>query len=146
MSASDKKQQRKAEMAEGLTQRQQKELAEAQAAKRKKSIYTAVGVVCAAATVALLVWNGLSSTDHGGDVAANVNGVDYTVADLQYYYVSARNAAYSQYQQFAAYGISMGYDPSVSEGVQWYNEEEGKTYADAFRESALEYLKQTAAL
>lgn len=146
MSASDKKQQRKAEMADGLTQRQQKEQAEAQAAKRQKTIYTAVGVVCAVAAAALLVWNGLSSKDHGKDVAATVGGVDYTVADLQYYYVAARNSAYAQYQQLAAYGISMGYNPNISEGEQWYNEAENLTYADSFRESALEFLKQTAAL
>lgn len=146
MSASDKKQQRKAEMADGLTQRQQKEQAEAQAAKRQKTIYTAVGVVCAVAAVALLVWNGLSTKDHGKDVAATVGGVDYTVADLQYYYVAARNSAYAQYQQFAAYGVSMGYNPNVSEGEQWSNEAEGKTYADTFRENALSYLQQTAAL
>lgn len=146
MSASDKKQQRKAEMADGLTQRQQKEQAEAQAAKRQKTIYTAVGVVCAVAAAALLVWNGLSSKDHGKDVAATVGGVDYTVADLQYYYVAARNSAYAQYQQLAAYGISMGYNPNISEGEQWYSEAENLTYADSFRESALEFLKQTAAL
>ncbi len=146
MSASDKKQQRKAEMAESLTQRQQKEQADALAAKRQKTIYTAVGVVCAVAAAALLVWNGMNSRDHGKDVAATVGGVDYSVADLQYYYVLARNSAYSQYQQFAQMGISLGYDPNISEGEQWYNEEEGKTYADSFRDNALTYLQQTAAL
>ena len=146
MSASDKKQQRRAETAEGLTQRQQKERAEALAAKRKKTTYTVVGVVCAAAAAALLVWNGLNSRGHGGDIAATVGGVDYTVADLQYYYVMARNSAYTQYQQFAQMGFSLGYDPSVSEGEQWYNEAEGKTYADSFRDNALSLLQQTAAL
>lgn len=146
MSASDKKQRRKAELVDGLTQREQKERAEALAAKKKKNTYTAVGVVCAAAAAALLVWNGMSNRSHDNAVAANVGGVDYTVADLQYYYMTAKNAAYQQYYQYAQYGINLGYDPSTSEGEQWANEEEGQTYADLFRENALEYLKQTAAL
>ena len=59
MSASDKKQQRKAAMAEGLTQRQLREQKEAQAAQRKKTTYTVIGVVCAIAAVGLLVWNNI---------------------------------------------------------------------------------------
>jgi len=141
MSASDKKQQRKAAMADSLTQREKKEQAEAQAAKRKKTAYIAVGVICAAAAAAVLVWNALGSANHNGAVAANVGGQDYKVEDLQYYYMSARNFVYT----YAQYGL-YSYDVNTGDGAQWYNEAEGKTYADYFRESALENLKQTAAL
>lgn len=144
MSASDKKQQRKAAMAEGLSQKQQREQNEARAAKQKKTIYTAVGIVCAVLAVALLVWNswsGISTKLHNNAVAATVDGVDYTVGDLQYYYSNARQ--YASY--LAMYGLS-GYNPYVDDGTQWYNEAENKTYADYFRESALSSLKSTAAL
>lgn len=144
MSASDKKKQRKDMAGAGLTQRELKELAEAEAAKRKKVIYSVVGVICAVAAVALLVWN--SSFWEKGAVAATVDGVDYKVPDLQYYYVQARNNEYSMYQLYAQYGISSGYDPSKADGAQWHSEADGQTYADYFRESALESLKQVTAL
>ena len=146
MSASDKKQQRKAAMAEGLSQKQRKEQAEAAAAKRKKLAYTAVGVVCAVAAAGLLIWNGMNSWQsrrHLTDVAATVNGESYTVADLQYYYAGARNSFYQQYYQYLS---AFGFDPNVSDGAQWYNETENQTYADYFRESALNNLQQIAAL
>lgn len=144
MSASDKKQQRKSDSTAGLTQRELKERAEAQAAKRKKTVYIAVGVICAAAAAALLVWN--SSFWVKTAVAATVDGTDYKVPDLQYYYVQARNSEYSMYQMYSAYGISTGYDPSQGDGAQWYSQSDEKTYADYFRETALDNLKQVAAL
>lgn len=146
MSASDKKQQRKAAMAEGLTQKQQKEQAEAAAAKRKKAAYTAVGVVCAVVAAGLLIWNGVTSWQgrrHQNDIAATVGGESYTVADLQYYYAGARNNFYQNYYQYLSL---VGFDPSVSDGAQWYNEEENQTYADYFREGALSTLQQVSAL
>lgn len=144
MSASDKKQQRKAAMAEGLSQKQQREQNEARAAKQKRAIYTAIGIVCAVLAAALLIWNswsGISAKLHGNAVAATVDGVDYTVGDLQYYYANARQTAYT----YAMYGLS-GFNPNLDDGAQWYNEAENKTYADSFRESALSSLKSTAAL
>lgn len=147
MSASDKKQQRKAAMAEGLTQKQRKEQAEAAAAKRQKAIYTAVGVVCAVAAAGLLVWNGMGTLQermHQGATAAIVGGENYTVADLQFYYSSARNSFYQEAYQ-SGYLSFMGFDPNVSDGAQWYPGEE-QTYADYFRERALSSLQQIAAL
>lgn len=141
MSASDKKQQRKAAMAEGLTQRQLREQKEAQAAQRKKTTYTIIGVVCAIAAVGLLVWNNMGIF-HRNAVAATVNGVDYKVTDLQYYYAQVRNYE-RYYNQLYAYS---SYDPNLSDGAQFQNEEEGITYADYFRETALTNLQQVAAL
>ena len=46
MSASNKKQLKKAAMAEGTTQRERKTQNEAQAAKRKTMAYTVTGLVC----------------------------------------------------------------------------------------------------
>ena len=144
MSASDKKQQRKAALTDGLTQKQLKERADAQAAKKRNTVYAVIGVVCAVAAVALLVWSNMDTwqeRSHKNAVAATVNGVDYNVADLQYYYGGVR----SLYYQYASYGI-VSYDPSTDDGAQWYNEAEGTTYADFFRESALTNLEQTAAM
>lgn len=147
MSASDKKQQRKAAKSEELTQKQRREQAEAKSAKQKKLAYTVIGVVCAVAAAALLVWNNLNAFDRFA-VAATVDGVDYKVPDLQYYYAQAKNYTYNLNQQYLqAYGFSIfDYDSTQSDGEQWYSEEDNKTYADYFREGALERLKQTAAL
>lgn len=149
MSASNKKQQRKAAMAEGLTQRQLKEQAEAAAAKRKKTAYTVVGVVCAVAAVALLVWNNFGSwteRSHQNAVAATVGGVDYTVAALAYYYAGAMNTEASMYQYYSQLGISSPYNPYADAGAQWQDEANGVTYADYFRQEALDSLQQTAAI
>ena len=148
MSASDKKQQRKAAMAEGLSQKQRKEQEEAAAAKRKKTAYTIVGVVCAVAAVGLLVWNGMSSWQdrfHSGATAVTVGSETYTVADLQYYYAGARNSFYQNAYQ-SGYLAYLGFDPSVSDGAQWYNEAENETYADYFRETAVNTLQQVSSL
>lgn len=139
MSASNKKQQRKAALAEGLTQKQQQEKRQAEAAKRQKAVYTVIGVVCAVAAAGLLIWNGMGSWQARSRVnkaAATVGGETYTVADLQYYYSSLRN-------MYTSYGIL---DSSIDEGAQWYNEAENQTFADFFRESALNNLHQTATL
>lgn len=143
MSASDKKRQRKeAAEAQGLTQQELREQAKAKTAKRNKTIYTAVGVVCAVGAVALLVWN--SHFWEKGAVAATIDGVDYKAADLQYYYSQVRNSEIQMAQYYAYYGIPATFDATVSDGEQWYSESDGKTYADYFREQALTSLQQTA--
>lgn len=145
MSASDKKQQRKANLVDGLTQRQIKEQTEAKAAKKKKNIYIAVGLICAVAAAALLVWNGLNNFQ-GRAVAATVDGVEYKVADLQYYYSQVENTQYAMWYQMFTSGVSSNYNPYVNAGEQYYDESEGITYADYFREIALSTLQSTAAL
>lgn len=139
MSASSKKQQRKAAQAEGMTQKQRQEQLQAEAAKRQKTIYTVIGVVCAVAAAGLLIYNGVNSwkaNSRRSEAAATVGGETYTVADLQYYYSSLRNT-------YASYGIL---DSTTDEGAQWYNEAEGQTLADFFRDTALSNLQQTAVL
>lgn len=149
MSASDKKKLKKAAMADGKTQKQRLEAEAAQAAKRKKTIYWTVGIICTVAAAALLIWNnidGVMSHRHYNDVAATVDGTDYTVGDLQYYYGGARNQVIQTQNYYQYLGYSMGYSTAVSDGAQWYSESDGKTWADYFRETALTTLKQVSAL
>ena len=138
MSASDKKNMRK-ESDIGLSQRAIKEQADAAAAKKTKTIYTVIGVVCVVLAAALLIWN--SGFWKKGAAAATVDGVSYNAADLQYYYAQARTNEYSMMQLYMQYGIPSSYNPNLPDGAQWYNEEAGQTYADYFRESALNNLK-----
>lgn len=143
MSASDKKQLKKAAMAEGLTQKQHKAQKEAQAAKRQKVTYTVVGVVCAVLAIGLLFWSNwdnLTGHFHNSKVAATVDGADYTVADLKYYYATVRQMTYT----YSMYGLN-SFNYTIDDGAQWQDEANGKTYADYFRETALQYLKEDAA-
>lgn len=149
MSASDKKQQRKAALVDGLTQKELKERRDAQAAARRKTIYTIIGVVCAVAVAALLIWDNIGNftgRPNTSAVAATVNGVDYKVSDLQYHYARARLEEYYNYSFYAQIGAAYPYNPYLSDGAQWYNEAEGLTYADYFRDRALALLKEDAAL
>ena len=150
MSASNKKQLKKAAMAEGTTQRERKTQNEAQAAKRKTMAYTVTGLVCFVLAIGLLIWNNwdnLTGRFHYSATAVTVDGTDYSVADLQYYYASARQYTYNTWYSFLyGYGINIGFDPNLADGAQWQDEANNKTYADYFRESALQSLKETAAL
>jgi len=153
MSASDKKQQRKAQQAEGMTQKERQEQAAANAAKRRKTIYWAIGIVCAVAAAALLIWNGMNRMSEAkklsaeiSAVAATVDGVDYTAGEMQYYYNAARQETLYMWQLFTYNEYSHPYNPYVSDGAQWYNESENKTYADYFREYAVTLLKNDVAL
>jgi len=149
MSASDKKQQRKALQAEGQSQKELREQAAAKAAQRKKTIYWAVGIICTVAVIALLVWNNLGSLSEKKNLsatAATVDGTEYTVTDMQYYYNLARQNVLYYWQMFTNSGYSYPYNPYVSDGAQWYSESDNKTYADYFREQAVTMLQRTAAL
>lgn len=146
MSASDKKRLKKAAMAEGMTQKQRQEAEAAKAAKRKTTIYWTVGILCAVAAAGLLIWNNMSGIvekAHLKDTAVTVDGTDFTVGDLQYYYSEARQQITSIQN---AYGISMGYSTSQSDGAQWRSETNNETWADYFRTSAVNSLKQVTAL
>lgn len=142
MSASNKKKLRKEAMGAELTQREIREQAQAKIAKRNKTIYLVIGVVCAVAAVALLVWN--SHFWESGATAAVIDGEKYKVADLQYYYAQARNSEIYTAQLYAQYGITSPYDTTKGDGAQWYDEAENMTYADYFRQQALDSLQETA--
>jgi len=143
MSASDKKKQRIEASRDALTQRERRQQADAKAAKRRKKAYVAVGVVCGVAAAALLIWN--SAFWEKSATAATVDGVQYKSADLQYYYSLARQSFASMYSQ---YGMSPPFDASDqnSDGSIWFDESQNMTYADYFRQSALDQLKRTAVI
>lgn len=117
MSASREKKQRMASTANGPTEKQRREAAEASKARTKTILYTVIGVVIAALVIALLVWH--SGIFEKGKVVATVNGEDFTLAEMGYYYYPTANL-YSQY------GIPMD--------------------AATLRQNALDSLQSTAAL
>lgn len=135
MSASREKKARQGDSS--LSEKQLQAKQKADAAKRKGILYTVIGVVAAVAVVALLVWD--SGLIQKGSAAMTVNGRKYTPGEVSYYYGTARNQ-YSYYLQY------MGYDSSLSDREQVYDETTQQTYYDLFMEDARELMVQTAAL
>lgn len=135
MSASREKKQRRSDPQQGLTQKERAELREQKAAKQKTVLYTAVGVIVAILVVILLVWD--SGIFQRGATALTVNGRNYNVNDVEYYFRSAMNSAYSS---------GMTFDTTTDLREQYVDEEQTQTYYDYFMEQAIESLKQVSVL
>ena len=73
----------------------------------------------------------------GAESAVTIDGEDFSVNDVAYYYGSI-------YNTFANNGSSFGFDSSKSAREQQYTE--GKTWHDYFLESALDYMKESVAV
>lgn len=144
MSASREKKQRQSTPDAALTQKQRKEQQEQQAAKRKTILYTVIGIIVAVLVVILLVWH--SGVFEKKSPAAVINGQEFSSEDMNYYYQTAVNQAYSLYCQYAMFGMSMPFDLSQPLSEQIQDEESGKTWQQYFQDTALENLKQVTTL
>ena len=110
MSASREKKQRLSS-GEALTQKELKERKEAEAAKRKTITYWIVGIVVVILVAALLIWD--SGLIQRNMTAATIGGENLSVAEMQYYYNSARQSEIQEQQMYSQYGISILSDPYV---------------------------------
>lgn len=100
--------------------------------------------MAAVLVVILLLWNaGIFSRE---EPAAVINGQEFSVEDLSYYYQAAVNEEYSFYAQYAMFGLSVPFDVSQPLSGQIYDAESGKTWQEYFQETALKRLTQTTAL
>ena len=117
MSASREKKQRQGGGPDPKTIKAQKEQADR---RRKNIIYGVVAGVVAVAVAALLIWN--SGFFQRRMTAGTVGGEKMSVADLSYYYYSARtnylNYLYSMYAQ-------LGITPTLPADTDVYDEESG---------------------
>ncbi len=93
MSASREKRQR--QTMTGLSEKEKQAALEAAKAKKKARLYVAIGVVAAIAVAALLIWD--SGFIQKNLTAYTVNGHNYTIADVEYFYYSEYNSYYSTY-------------------------------------------------
>lgn len=142
MSASREKKQRL--KTEGMTERERQQAREEQQEKTRMKIYTVIGVIVALLVAALLIWN--SGFFQKRTTAVTIGDTTYNVSELDYYYYGVMNSTANYARTYAQYGIDMGYDPDVSPADQMYNEEEGTTYADYFRQTAIDNLQQVTLL
>lgn len=132
MSASREKKTRRSDPNKGLTQTQRKELQEQQAAKRKAVGYTILGVIIAVLVVILLVWH--SGVFQRGQTALTIGGRNYTVTDVGYYFTYHMNQS------------SGSFDATADLRTQYVDEEQTESYFDQFLNSAIDTLKEVAAL
>ena len=139
MSASREKKARQSQ-ADVISEKKLKAQQEAAQAKRSKIMYTVIGVVCAVAAAALLIWN--SGIFAGKNLAVNVDGKDYSAAEVQYYY----NGLLNQYYTYAQYGMDVGFDPTSDPAEQMYDEANGITWRDQLLDEAVTTLVQTKVL
>lgn len=142
MSASREKKQRTDGVGD-LTPRQLRDLKETQAKKRNKVLYTFFGAVLAILVIALLVWN--SGMFQKKQVAATVNGQEFTVAQISYYYGNVRQQEMQMASMYQQFGMAY-YDSAAPAKSQVQDAETGATYADYFQTQTLDYLKQVVIL
>ena len=143
MSASTKKQLRKAQEAEKLTEKQ---LAEQKEAKKLK-LYTTIAVVVLAVLVLFAGIYGVSKAvansgiRERNTVAMTINEHEISNAELSYYYIDAVNNFYNNYGSYASL---LGLD--TTKPLDQQEVSEGYTWADDFMASATQNIATIYAL
>ena len=145
MSASREKKARQELNESGYVDPRKAREAEEKAKERRSTrIYTAVIVAFVLLGVVLFASGRIQASNEaketariGAESAVTIDGEDFSVNDVAYYYGSI-------YNTFANNGSSFGFDSSKSAREQQYTE--GKTWHDYFLESALDYMKESVAV
>ena len=131
MSASKKKQARKG-TDETLQQNTPQET------RSHGALYAVAGAIVVIVVAAVLIWN--SNFFQNRAAAVTINGVEYSAADVNYYY-------FNNAQSGAYYYSMMGlYDPAKAPEDQIFEESSGMTWRDYFLEQSIENLRQEVAL
>ena len=140
MSASNKKKLRKEQESVKLTEKQLTAQKEAQKLKLYTAIFAVVLVVLLVVAVSVGVSKTVSSSGirQKNTVALTVGDHEINSVEMNYFFMDAVNAFYSQY---GSYATMFGLDAAKPLDQQITNEETGATWADDFLETA----KSTAA-
>ena len=154
MSASSKKKLRKEQAAAAMTEKQ---LAEQKEAKKLKVYSISFVAVLALIVVTALVVGGVTAFVNSGFLQRNTDAVtlgDATLsnADLNYFYVDQIQSDYNNWNQ--SYGENaqlfvmwmMGLDITKPLNAQVYDAETGKTFADYYKDMAVESAKNVYAI
>jgi len=153
MSASNKKKLRKELAAASLTQKQQKELAEAKKLKRMSTIFVVAMLAVALIAASILAVRAVNNTGviDRNTIAATTGKHELNSIQMNYYYTDyVRNTVsnwQTQYgQSFALYMAMMGMDLYTALDKQVQNPTTGETWADYFLQGALDKAKSDYAL
>lgn len=132
MSASREKKTRQELGSNYVSPKQQKALDEQKANRRTTAVFAVCAVAFVVALVALVMWN--NGVFQRGVAAASVNGKDYSVSDVAYYYYNSRANAIN----------SAGLDNNSSLRTQDYTaSEEYDTWYDYLADQSVRYLATT---
>ncbi len=141
MSASREKKARQELHASGYVDPKATKAEEARkAAKRSNTMYSIIAAAFVLVAAFVIVWN--SGLIQKNATAVTVDGEDYSVSEMGYFYQVSYNQWYSQMGAYASY---FGLDTSAPLSSQMYDEESGMTWADYFAEEGVEQLKWTVA-
>ena len=136
MSASKDKLQRKQQIAAG-TDKRTAAAAKEKAQHRKTTItYSLVAVLLVVFFAFIFIYNSSWPSRH--TTAVTIDGQDYTVAQLNYYYAANYMNFYSNYSTYIDYG--MFFDPDTSLAEQEYAD--GMTWRQYFLDSAAQDMAQ----
>ena len=140
MSASKDKINRKQQIEAGTDKRSLAAAEEAKKRRKSNIQYTVIAVILVVVFAFIFIYNSTFPSRH--TTAVTIDGQDYTVAQLNYYYSNAYNTFYSNYYQYIAYGLF--FDTSTSLGDQMYSED--MTWREYFLESAVNNMTQVQIL
>ena len=132
MSASREKKTRQERGSDYVSPKQKKALEEQKANRRTTAIFAVCAVAFVAALAAMVLWN--NGVFQRGAAAASVNGKDYSVSDVAYYYYNSRANAVN----------SSGLDNTRSLRTQEYTaSEDYATWYDYLADQSVRYLATT---
>ena len=141
MSASKDKKLRQEQKAAGYVDKRAQAEAKAAADRRKSNIkYTIVAIVLVIAFAFIFFFN--SALPSRNFTAVTIDGEEYSVAQLNYYYSSSYMNFYNTYYDYVSYGLF--FDPSESLADQDYTE--GMTWREYFLDSAVQTMAQVKVL
>lgn len=139
MGASQEKKARKALREDGKDKRQIAQQKAEEALKRRHRTETGVSIFVVVAIAAIIfISSNLLYTNFS---AVKIGDQSYTAAEYNFFYKTTYNNFVSQYGDYISY---IGLDTTKSLDSQTY--EEGKTWADYFKESALSTMKEITAM
>ena len=135
MSASQEKKRRAEERASGTDKKAIEKAKAEKKAKRNKVVMTVVSVTVVLLIVAVIIFN--SSLFYTGVSAVTIGDEHYTASEVNFFY-------YLSYYQMSSYASYMGLDTSTPLDEQEISD--GETWADYFREEAVNTLTQITVL
>ena len=141
MSASRKKMLRREENMAAMTERQQEELKEA----KKLKLYTAIFTIAIIAMVAVVIVTSVFSSGiiERNTTALTVDGSKVSAVELNYFYIDTVNSFLNSY---GSYANLFGLDTTTALDEQYFDEENGQTWADYFLDMATTSAQRAYAL
>ena len=136
MSASKDKILRKQQIEAGTDKRSIAEEKERKARRKSNITYTVVAVVLVVFFAFIFIYNSAWPSRH--TTAVTINGQDYTVAQLNYYYSNSYMTFYNNYYSYVSMGLF--FDPGASLKDQEYYD--GMSWRDYFLQAAVDDMTQ----